>query len=105
MATIILSRFLLDLRGLDFADRRSHMGIPYADSIISAGSFEMSNIRFNSSRILGSLGATLSSPGPPEDPSDVESRIARPYDPNTAEVEHDGLRLGITESTPLEIRP
>ena len=48
------------------------MGIQYADSDISAV-FEMSKIRFTTSRVLGNLSMTLSDPGTPGVSLDIES--------------------------------
>ena len=96
----MLSRFLLNVCGLHFDDPRSHMGIPYADSTISASSFEASDIRFNASRILSNLGATLSDPALPEDSLEPESHLAHLSDLDV-QVERDGLP-GITDSTFLD---
>ena len=75
------------------------MGIPYADSDISAV-FEMSEIRFTTSRVLGNLSLTLSDPGTPGVSLDIESFCRDSYDLDIEEFE---LELsgppGITEST------
>lgn len=69
------------------------MGIPGADSIISLSSSEMSEIRFNVSRIVGNFGMSRS-----DAPHDVESCSAPPHDINNEEMERDEL-AAITKDT------
>ncbi len=92
LTVIFLSRFMLDLRGINFSER--HPGDPGAESTIS-GPGRMSDIRFDTARIVGNLGATLSYP-------DFESRTSvssgaskhPAHDGEIEEVEREGLGGG-----------
>ena len=81
MTVIFLSRFMLDLRGIHFGQRTP--GAPGAESTFS-GPGKMSDICFDTSRIVGNLGATLSYPD-----FDSNSRSSVSYKPSR-NTEHCG---------------
>ncbi|KAM5537917.1 hypothetical protein V8D89_008393 [Ganoderma adspersum] len=92
LTVIFLSRFMLDLRGIQFSGREP--GIPGAESTFS-GPGRVSDIRFDTSRIVGNLGATLSYPDFASR-SSVSSKPSRSpeHGGEIEEVERDGLGGG-----------
>ncbi|KAM5537905.1 hypothetical protein V8D89_008381 [Ganoderma adspersum] len=90
---ICLSRFLLDACSVSFTNRRSHMGIPGADLSVSLSPSEVSEMRFNASRITENLITTRT-----DVPPDVESSRTVSYSSESEEVERDGFPT-ITKDT------
>ncbi|KAI1790332.1 hypothetical protein LXA43DRAFT_1062142 [Ganoderma leucocontextum] len=83
LTVIFLSRFMLDLRGLHFSERQPP-GISGAESTA-----KMSDIRFDSSRVVGNLGATLSYPDFTSRTSISSRASEHPHDLEIEEVERD----------------
>ena len=83
---------MLDLRGIHFGQRTP--GAPGAESTFS-GPGKMSDICFDTSRIVGNLGATLSYPDL-DSLSSTSSELSRCIEGGgeIEEVERDGLRGG-----------
>ena len=83
---------MLDLRGIHFGQRTP--GAPGAESTFS-GPGKMSDIRFDTSRIVGNLGATLSYPDF-DSLSSTSSKLSSCIEGGgeIEEVERDGLRGG-----------
>ena len=95
LTVIFLSRFMLDLRGIHFADRHPP-GMPGAaesDTFNSGpAKSSMSDIRFDvTSRIVGNLGATLSYPdfSPRTSISSTRASMNQGHDAEIEEVERD----------------
>ncbi|EJF60686.1 hypothetical protein DICSQDRAFT_137227 [Dichomitus squalens LYAD-421 SS1] len=91
---IFLSRFMLDLRGLYFADRapRVHGGPSAPAGAESTFSVKMSDIHFNISRIVGNMGATLSHPDNTSSISSDASGFASTLDVESRAAHVDGIK-------------
>ncbi|TBU33978.1 hypothetical protein BD311DRAFT_773874 [Dichomitus squalens] len=93
LTVIFLSRLMLDLRGLYFADHapRVHGGPSAPAGAESTFSVKMSDIRFNTSRIVGNMGATLSHPDHTSSISSDASGFAGTHDAESRAVHEDGI--------------
>ncbi|TBU37513.1 hypothetical protein BD309DRAFT_995053 [Dichomitus squalens] len=90
---IFLSRFMLDLRGLYFTDcaPRVHGGPSAPAGAESTFSVKMSDIHFNTSRIVGNMGATLLHPDHTSSISSDASGSEGTHDAESRAVHEDGI--------------